>query len=64
MGLPQLLLQMGQALGPHGAATEAARDGQEIRRVDIDFDLRDVSLGYVFLDLAIVAVVLDENGNR
>jgi hypothetical protein len=39
MGLPQLLLQVGQALGLHGPAAAAARDGEEIRRVDIDPDL-------------------------
>src|SRR5215510_2097690 len=53
MGLLQLLLQMGQAVGPHRAAAEAARDGQEVRGVDVDADLRDAALGHVFLDLAV-----------
>ena len=54
----------GRLSASHGAAAEAARDGQEIRRVDVDADLRDAALGHVFLDLAIAAVVPDEDGHR
>src|SRR5262249_7978636 len=58
----QLLLQMRQALRSHCAAAEAACDGEEIRSIDVDADLRNAAFGHVFLDLPVAAVVPHEDG--
>ena len=64
VGLRNCSCRWRQLSARYGAAAEAARDGQEIRRVDVDADLRDAALGHVLLDLAIAAVVPEQDRHR